>query len=53
MKTLSKKIDPVNFYIITTPEHYGDYESLAQATDGAVMTLADDLSILTDTIMER
>ncbi len=53
VKTLSKKIDPVNFYIITTPEHYGDYESLAQATDGAVMTLADDLSILTDTIMER
>ncbi len=50
---LSKKIDPVNFYIITNSS-YGDYyEALASATDGKVVTNFDELSLLTDFIMER
>ncbi len=53
VKTLSKQIDPVNFYIITTPENLETYQSLAKATDGAVASTVDDLSILTDTIIAR
>ena len=53
VKKLSKQIDPVNFYIITEKEHLPEYQSLAEATDGAVVSTVDDLSILTDTIMER
>ena len=50
---MSKKIDPVNFYIITKST-YGDYyEALASATDGKVVTNFDELSLLTDYIMER
>ncbi len=50
---LSKKIDPVNFYIVTNSK-YGDYyEALASATDGKVVTNFDELSLLTDYIMER
>lgn len=50
---LSKRIDPVNFYIITSAS-YGDYyEALATATDGKVVTNFDELSLLTDYIMER
>ncbi|MBR3236260.1 cutinase family protein [Candidatus Saccharibacteria bacterium] len=50
---LSKKIDPVNFYIITNDEHSEDYKLLAAATDGKVVTNFDELSLLTDYIMER
>ena len=53
VKTLSKQIDPVNFYIITTEENVEGYQSLALATDGKVASTADDLGILTDSIMER
>ena len=53
VKTLSKQIDPVNFYIITTGENVEGYQSLALATDGKVASTADDLGILTDSIMER
>ena len=53
VKSLSKRIDPVNFYIVTTPEHVEEYKSLAEATDGMVVTTTDDLGFLTDTIMER
>lgn len=53
VKALSKQIDPVNFYIITTPDHVSDYESLAEATDGIVTTTTNNLRILTDTIMAR
>ncbi len=50
---LSKKIDPVNFYIITNSE-YGDYyDNLASQTDGKVVINFDELSLLTDYIMER
>ena len=50
---LSKEIDPVNFYIITNSSHSGDYTELAEKTDGKVVTNFDDLSLLTDYIMER
>ena len=50
---LSKKIDPVNFYIITNSSHGDYYESLASATDGKVVTNFDELSLLTDYILER
>ena len=50
---LSKSIDPVNFYIITKPEYADIYEPLATATDGKVVTNFDELSLLTDYIMER
>ena len=36
--TLSKSIDPVNFYILTTPEYADSYTELATRTDGAVYT---------------
>ncbi len=50
---LSKRIDPVNFYIVTNDAHGGDYELLAFATDGKVVTNFDKLSLLTDYILER
>lgn len=53
VKKLSQQIDPVNFYIITTPKNVATYQSLADATDGAVATTADDFSVLTDTIIAR
>ncbi len=53
VKKLSKEIDPVNFYIITEEDHLAEYRSLAEATDGEVATASDDLSILTNTILER
>ena len=50
---LSKRIDPVNFYVITNAEHGAEYEALAAATGGRVVTELDELSLLTDYIMER
>lgn len=50
---LSKKIDPVNFYVITTPENVDSYADLASETGGRVVTTVDDLTELTDYIMER
>jgi hypothetical protein len=50
---LSKRIDPVNFYIVTTAEHGDNYMELAAATDGRVVTNFDELSLLTDYILER
>ncbi len=50
---LSKRIDPVNFYIITNARYGDDYEELAAETDGKVVTNFDELSLLTDYIMER
>lgn len=50
---LSKKIDPVNFYIITVPESANYYNELATLTDGKVVTNFDELSLLTDYIIER
>lgn len=50
---LSKTIDPVNFYIITEPENEELYQELAVATDGKVVTNFENLSLLTDFILER
>lgn len=50
---LSKQIDPVNFYIITTEEYADIYAELASATDGKVVTNMNELSLLTDYIIER
>ena len=50
---LSKSIDPVNFYIITNGDTGEYYQGLATATDGRVVTNFDELSLLTDYIMER
>ena len=50
---LSKQIDPVNFYIITEPTVGEGYLELASATDGKVVTNFEELSLLTDYIMER
>lgn len=50
---LSKKIDPVNFYIITDEDSASLYAELAAKTDGLVVTSFDELSLLTDYIMER
>lgn len=50
---LSKTIDPVNFYIITKSTYSSDYAELASRTDGRVVTNFDELSLLTDYIIER
>ena len=50
---LSKEIDPVNFYIITKPSNESEYQTLAAETGGKVVTNLDELSLLTDYIMER
>lgn len=50
---LSKTIDPVNFYIITKSAYGSDYTELASRTDGRVVTNFDELSLLTDYIIER
>ncbi|MBQ3352918.1 cutinase family protein [Candidatus Saccharibacteria bacterium] len=51
--SLSKTIDPVNFYIITKPKNEEIYQELANNTGGKVVTNLDELSLLTDYIMER
>ena len=50
---LSKSIDPVNFYIITEPKNEATYQELASLTDGQVVTNLDELSLLTDYILDR
>ena len=50
---LSREIDPVNFYIITPDSNLEKYTYLATATDGKVVTNFDELSLLTDFIIER
>lgn len=50
---LSKKIDPVNFYVIAPEETLPEYTNLALLTGGEVASTASDLSLLTDTIIAR
>jgi len=50
---LSRSIDPVNFYIITNDTNLETYQSLATATDGRVVSINDNLSLLTDHIIAR
>ena len=49
----SKLIDPVNFYIITNSEYEDYYLELAEATGGKVVSNFNEVSLLTDYIMER
>ena len=50
---LSKSIDPVNFYIVTTPENSAYYQTLADDTDGGVFTDFGKLNLVTDQILSR
>ena len=50
---LSRSIDPVNFYVITNDSNLETYQSLATATDGQVVSINDNLSLLTDHIIAR
>lgn len=50
---LSKAIDPVNIYIITEPWCADYYKDLALETGGRVVTDFNELSLLTDYIIER
>lgn len=50
---LSKNIDPVNFYIITDEDSVSQYTELATLTDGKAVVLDDEISLLTNHIMER
>ena len=53
---LSKRIDPVNMYIITdstVAKDYPEMAELAEATGGTVFTNIGELNMLTDYIMER
>lgn len=50
---LSKKIDPVNFYVIAPEDVLPEYEELANLTGGSVASTASDLSLLTETIIAR
>ena len=53
VKKLSQQIDPVNFYIVTDKKYASEYQSLAEATDGAVVSTVDELNLLTDKIIDR
>lgn len=50
---LSKQIDPVNFYIITPEKNIPFYQDLASQTDGAAVSSASDLSLLTEMVVNR
>jgi hypothetical protein len=50
---LSKRIDPVSFYVVTTAENVVTYTDLVTETDGRVVTTVDELAELTDYIMAR
>lgn len=50
---LSRQIDPVNIYVVTTEEVAEAYEELTHATGGRVATTAENLWWLTQEIMAR
>ena len=50
---LSKKIDPVNFYIVTKDSTSGYYQELADKTDGLVVTSVEEFHLMTDYIIGR
>ena len=55
VKKLSQQIDPVNFYILTPEYNFEEYQPLAEATGGAVISATDEIELeaSTDTILER
>lgn len=50
---LSKRIDPVNIYVVTEDYVAPAYYGLTRATGGDVVTDVDDLNFLVDHIIER
>ena len=50
---LSKEIDPVNMYVIAPGATMSEYGDLTTATGGMVVSATSDLSMLTNSIMER
>ena len=50
---LSKSIDPVNIYVITTYPASGQFLSITEPTGGKTIVNFNELSLLTDYIMER
>ncbi len=50
---LSKSIDPVNIYVITTHPEAEQFLNITEPTGGKTVTNFDELSLLTDYIMER
>lgn len=55
VKKLSQQIDPVNFYVLTPEYNFEEYQPLAEATGGAVISATDEIELeaSTDTILER
>ena len=50
---LSKRIDPVNFYVVTEPEVVDRYIELTRATGGRVVSSLEEFDLMTPYIMER
>ena len=50
---LSKSIDPVNIYVITTHPEAEQFLNITEPTGGKTVTNFDELSLLTNYIMER
>lgn len=50
---LSREIDPVNIYVVTTPLVAESYQELTTATGGAVATSVDDFELMTEEILAR
>ena len=51
--SLSKQIDPVNFYPIVPPFYKGYYRSLAEGTEGKISTSVEEFHEVVDLIMKR
>jgi len=49
----SLEIDPVNIYTITPEEIVSSYEELTSSTGGKSFALGDEMSVLTDTLLDR
>lgn len=50
---LSYKIDPVNIYVVTTPETAEEYNEITSATNGLIVTDTDSFSLLSKDILSR
>ena len=51
--TLSKKIDPVNFYFVVPNDIMSTYKDFAEITGGVIASSTSNLSLLTNTIISR
>ncbi len=50
---LSRKIDPVNIYVVTGESSAWAYEDITRLTGGSIATNLDQLRLINDDIMER